>query len=1004
MSRVCPRFLLAFLCLCIPFLLSAQPVELVPVSVSEGAQSLNGSWEFRYVAGLDAGAAEAFGSRNFDSSAWAKIAVPGHWELQGFAEPHYDSDVQEGLGLYRRHFSTDKAWAGRRVFLRFEGVLFGFKVFVNGREVGEWASGFNPASFDITEALAPAGADNLLAVRVTTRSHGWDFDTMDCWGISGIYRDVTVFSVPAVHLKDYTVRSTLLPDGMARLELSAIATGKGILSGRLISPGGDPAGGFELPLASDSSASTTITVTKPALWTAETPALYRLEMELRAPDGSRQQLRTRVGLRQVTIEDGILKLNGTPIKLHGVDHHEMWPEGRVSTDENTRRDLELMLRANINFVRTSHYPPHPRLLELCDELGIYVLDEVPFTHGRQHLTDPSYQEDLYTRARATVLRDKNHPSVLFWSLGNENPINELGVHAMRRVKELDPTRPTMFPTIGSYFAENWQRMTELQDIFAEHYPNPKRAHDHAETLRKPIIFTEYAHQRGLSRSGTAVQDLWELFYASPRIAGGAIWMFQDQGILRMAENRATAPEADLKVWLDEHRYYDTNGFYGMDGLVYSDRIPQLDYWLVRRVYSPVQVRAESLSVVQGTQVLPLTVENRHDFTPLTGFTLQWALLRNGVQVDRGSLPLSAKPKERETVLVKLNLPELPGLDVLTLELRCENPRGLAIQDCALQLRAGEGKPAARRAEVLAALPGAASVLDVSEDQIQVTRPDCRLVLNRRNGRLQLLRKDGTILASGFGPHTGRHPTINDLGRKYERAAQLWAGSLLDEVQDLVTEARSLPEGVELVVSGKYPSPGRPGEAVRGSYRLLVTPTGALELSYRYVPEKATGLLLEAGFALSVPSAQSEFLWLGQGPYAGYPGKDRQNDYGLFHLNREDLHFPGNRRAVELATLAQPSGAGLLLLGEGMTVDLEKKEGCTILSYVSSVPGDQASAAARADYVDISANLKAESLAEISGHFTLLPLGTEWPAPLGRWFAARRGPVNVFKPYLHSYDQ
>jgi len=1002
MPRPLTSTLFAFLCLLLVSLARAQPREIVPVS--EGALSLNGRWDFRYVAGLDAGADEAFCKPGFDVSGWAQISVPGHWELQGFAEPHYDSGVQEGLGLYRRRFTTDKTWAGRRVILRFEGVLFGFKAYVNGREVGEWASAFNPASFDITEALAPAGAENVLAVRVTTRSRGWDFDTMDCWGISGIYREVTVFPVPETHLKDYTVRSTLLPDGTARLDITAIASGKGVLSGRLSTPGGDPAGGFEVVLGSDGCAAASITVSKPALWTAETPSLYRLELSLRSSDGGLQQLRNRVGLRQVTIEDGILKLNGTPIKLRGVDHHELWPEGRVSTDENTRRDLELMLRANINFIRTSHYPPHPRLLELCDELGIYVLDEVAFTHGRQHLTDPSYQDVLYTRARATVLRDKNHPCVLFWSLGNENPINELGVNAMRRVKELDPTRPTMFPTIGSYFAENWRRMSELQDIYAAHYPNPRRAHEHAETLKKPIIFTEYAHQRGLSRSGTAVQDLWELFYASPRIAGGAIWMFQDQGILRQADDTSKVNEADLKVWIDEHRYYDTNGFYGMDGLVYSDRTPQIDYWLVRRVYSPVQLRAGSLLVKAGAQSLPLSVENRHDFLTLAGFTLHWALLRNGSVLKKGSLPLGAKPKETEQLALQMTLPEQLGLDVFTLELRCENPRGVRIQDCTLPLQPAPARTATRRDQVLACLPVSETSLEVSELSIQVGRPDYRLLLDRKTGQVSLQSIDGTVLVSAFGPHTGRHPTINDLGRKYERAPQLWAGSLLVQVLGLSTEARRLPEGVELLVSGQYPRPGKPEESVRGSYRLLVTPSGAIEVSYRYVPEKATGLLLEAGFALSVPPSQSEFLWLGQGPYAGYPGKDRHNDYGLFHLNREDLHFPGNRRAVELAALCRQSGEGLLLLGEAMTVDLENKDGHTVLSHVSAVPGDQDFAAARADYVDISAYLKADTLGEISGHFTLLPLGNSWSRPLDHWFESIRGPVKAFKPFLHSYDQ
>lgn len=267
------------------------------------------------------------------------------------------------------------------------------------------------------------------------------------------------------------------------------------------------------------------------------PSLYRLELAFASTDGrTTHAVSSRVGIRQLTIEDGILKLNGAPIKLRGVNHHELWPEGRVSTDEHTRRDFELIRDANINFIRTAHYPPHPRLLELCDEMGFYVLDEVPFVHGRHHLTDPAYQETFYNRARATVARDKNHASVPFWSLGNENPINTLDDNAGWLVKTLDPSRPVMFHTIDSYFAANYTRMSDVGKIYAQHYPPLWRARKHALTLTRPILFTEYAHQRGLARAGIGVQDLWELFYQSPRIADGAIWLFQDQGILRTTDD------------------------------------------------------------------------------------------------------------------------------------------------------------------------------------------------------------------------------------------------------------------------------------------------------------------------------------------------------------------------------------------------------------------------------------------------------------------------------------
>ncbi len=996
--------------------LHAQPVDVLPVSVADGARSLNGAWSFKYIPALDAGADEAFTAPGFDATAWKTIAVPGHWELQGFADPRYEDDVQPGLGLYRRAFRTGKFWRGQRVFLRFEGVLYGFSAFVNGKPVGEWASGFNAATFDITDALAPEGADNILAVRVTTRSKGWEFDTMDCWALSGIYRDVTLFALPATHLKDYTARTTLQPDGSAKLDLDFDASTAGQVAGRLLSPSGKPVADFDLALSADGRGSASAIIAHPTLWTAETPSLYRLELALRSVSANAatasasgetrpatQKFSARLGLRQVSIEDGILKLNGTPIKLRGVNHHEIWPEGRVSTDENTRRDLELIRDANINFIRTSHYPPHPRLLELCDEMGFYVLDEVPYVHGRQHLKDRAYQETLYTRARATVTRDKNHASILFWSLGNENPINELGDNTARLVKELDPTRPVMFPTIGSYFAENYPRMSDVQDIYAQHYPPMQRVLEHARTLTRPIIFTEYAHQRGLARAGTAVQDLWEAFYQSPRIAGGAVWMFQDQGILRTTDDPRTVKDADLMAWLDDHRYYDTHGFFAMDGLVYADRAPQVDYWLVRKVYSPVQIKERELPVVPGPQTLSITVENRHDFRTLAGFKLKWSIQKNGAPLQRGTLPLTATPKHTETVSISAKLPAALGTDVFTLDLRCETETGRQLYERTLQLAPASPTPP-RITALRTALPSAALALDVSDKHIAIRHPNYRLELDRATGRLSLLQPDGAVLVSDFGPHVGRHPTINDIGKTRERLPELWSGSLLTEATDLRTAARRLPTGdIELTVAARYPRPGKPDEAITGRYTLLVSPDGAIDVSYDYAPAHATGELLEAGFALALPTAQSEFRWLGQGPYAGYPGKDRHNDYGLFHLNREDLYFPGNRRGVELASVAAPSGAGVLLAGDVMTVDLENKEGATILSHLALVPGER-SASETGENVDISSRLKASAIQSISGRFTLLPLSAEWPRPLATWFGPASSRVAVKKPFLRSYDQ
>ncbi len=539
---------------------AAGPQDVLPVKIGNDAQSLQGDWKFKYLPTSEIGGDDSFFQPTFDVVAWKTIPVPSHWELHGFAEPKYKK-VDEGTGLYRRTFRVSAAWRGQRVFLRFEGVLYGMTVWVNGKPIGEWASSYNPVTFDVTDALLPGDADNVIAVRVTTRSKGWEFDTNDCWALSGIYREVTLFAVPATHFTDYTARTTLNADGTAELRLEVAASNAASVSGRLLAPDGQLVHEFLFPLGSDALGITNLSVTKPQLWTAETPSLYRLEFTLQSRGQTVQRFTEKIGLRQVAIADGILKLNGVPIKLRGVDHHDIWPgEGRVATEALMRRDLELMRDANINFIRTSHYPPHPRFIELCDEMGIYVMCEVPFGFGDSHLTDPSYMDTLLTRARATVMRDKNRPSVIVWSVGNENQLTELGLKTARRVKDLDPTRPVCFPTVGTYFEKNYQQFVELPafiDVYSPHYPVVSRLRDYAGKLQRPVIFTEYAHALGLAAD--RIQDEWEIMQASPRVAGGAIWMFQDQGLFRATNTPVNSSAPTKYAWKDPQHYYDTAG-------------------------------------------------------------------------------------------------------------------------------------------------------------------------------------------------------------------------------------------------------------------------------------------------------------------------------------------------------------------------------------------------------------------------------------------------------------
>jgi beta-galactosidase len=974
----------------------SAPAQVYPVRAEGFSQSLNGQWSFKYLPALQAGADDGFYAPQFDVSAWRHIAVPANWELQGFAEPSYDLALKDGLGLYRRSFRVPANWRGRKTMLRFDGVAFGFDLWVNGRPAGaSVASAFNPHTFDVTGLLREDG-ENTLALKVTTKPKGYEFDVNDDWSLSGIFRDVTLFSVPVVHVQDLSTATRLADDGSAALSVSVQLSGHGKLRARLLAPSGRPVKDFDLAPAKGGAYAATVRVPQPRLWTAETPALYRLQLTL--SDGGRtlQALDERIGLREVRIADGVLQLNGRPIKLRGVNHHDLEPgTGRTVTDAGMRRDLALMKKANVNYVRTSHYPPDERFLRLCDELGFYVVDEVAIGKGEEHLDKPDYRATVLARVEPTITRDKNHPSVIVWSIGNENPVTEVELEAGRLAKRLDPTRPITIPKIGSYFAKNYQRLPEEVDIYAPHYPTNAAMRDYAKNLKRPVIFTEYAHALGLATD--RIQDQWDFIQSQPGFAGGSIWHFHDQGILRTSLEPVDTARPTTQVWTDATHYYDTHGLDGTDGIVYADRTPQADYWQTRKVYAPVQIAERSARVAPGAAQVALTVENRYDFRALAGMRLEWTLQRNGATVRKGSVALAAPSRARETVRIPVTVPKDAGADVFALLLRCLDENGEEIIDRVVRLDL-EG---ASRQDWLAGLPAAAKP-SVTEDThaIRIASPNWTLDVVRASGELTIRDKEGRVLVAGIYPHSGRKPTMAE--QLSVKDTKLLTMSTLRKLETPAVTLERPDGALRLSVSGRYPRPDAPAQAFVGGYQVELAPNGSLAISYDFRPTGAEGMLSEAGLSVLVPSSLTEFRWIGQGPWAGYPGKDRLNEFGLFHLNREDLRFQGNRRGTELALLTAAAGNGVALAipaSDGVAdVAVERDEGQTLLSH-NALIGGLGNKGTRPE-----TRVALDAAQHIAGRFTLLPLAPAWPAALTRLFGQPGTAGEVFRPFLHSYDQ
>jgi len=404
----------------------------------------------------------------------------------------------------------------------------------------------------------------------------------------------------------------------------------------------------------------TTKVEHPLLWTAETPNLYTLRTTLLQNGKTLQTFEHKFGFRELTIDGNVLKLNGQPIKLRGVTSHSTDPVTvKVIDEASILRDMRLMKEASINYIRTSHYPREPRFYELADSLGFYIIDEVPFGYGDKNLSDSTFYPVLQQRAQATIRRDKNHPSVLIWSLGNENPLTDICVKLGDYVKrELDPSRPICYPQVGSYFRRFNYDFPKVADIYTPHYPSTAQIADFYQRADRPVIFTEYCHTLGISFEDHDRQ--WEIIERTPGIAGGSVWEWVDQGMPFKNEkirksNHEKKYGYEERVFTSDNEGFEMYGNKGTDGLLYADRTPLPNYYELQHNYARAFVSAINGDVLQ--------IVNRYDFLNLKDYvTFHWALTNNRDTVMRGAFSPECKP--HTTVPYTLNLPKQNGLSIL----------------------------------------------------------------------------------------------------------------------------------------------------------------------------------------------------------------------------------------------------------------------------------------------------------------------------------------------------
>ncbi|MEU4193085.1 glycoside hydrolase family 2 TIM barrel-domain containing protein [Kribbella sp. NPDC026611] len=596
--------------------------------------ALSGEWSFR----LSPTMADAPDDlKDPDTSGWDTIAVPAHWQLQGYGAPAYTNIVypfpleppfvptDNPTGDYVRTVTVPADWDGARIVLRFEGVDSRFAVYVNGSEVG-WSSGSRlPSEFDVTSLVAP-GKEARVVVRVHQWSTGSYVEDQDMWWLSGIFREVNLLALRPDAPTDVFVKAAWDHlDGAGTLLVESDVPG-------IVSV---PELGLELPTGQH----TRVEGVQP--WSAEVPRLY--DAVLRTSGG---EVRLRIGFRTVAIVDGIFTVNGNRVLFNGVNRHEFHPDrGRALTEQDMLDDVLIMKRAGINAVRTSHYPPHPHFLSLCDEYGLYVIDECDLeTHGFGYepelpdlpnpVMDPRFRDDLVDRMRRTVHRDKNHPSIVIWSLGNECGMGENLRHMYDAVKELDPSRPV-----------HYERDTEAEfvDIYSRMYTSPEGCAEigaDATLYRNlPFILCEYGHAMGNGPGG--LLDYRAVFEQYPRCQGGFIWEFIDHGL------RTTIDGREVYAYGGDFGESIHDGNFVCDGLLFPDRTPSPGMHEYVKVIEPLRIVADGNGV---------SITNRYEVLDTSHLTFTVVAEAGGERIGSGVLTVPVlQPGESATV-------ELPPVD------------------------------------------------------------------------------------------------------------------------------------------------------------------------------------------------------------------------------------------------------------------------------------------------------------------------------------------------------
>ena len=893
---------------------------------------LDGKWRFHW-APRPAEKAPNFYRTDFNVSAWDKINVPGSWELQGYGVARYlDEEYpfapnppghdQENnpVGSYRRSFTLPAEWSGQAIFLHFAGIRSAAYVWVNGQMVGYTQGSKTPSEFDITDYVETG--ENVVAVQVYRFSDGSYLEGQDAWRISGLEREVFVFTKPLVNIYDYFVRADLdehYRDGRLAIDVKLRNRDQvvGVAEVKLILMEGSQtiwsagqsrelAGKAEVDLIFQAD------ISNPKKWTAETPNLYYLVLELIGPDGEHEFLSCRTGFRKIEIKNGQLTVNGVPIYVKGVNRCETHPEyGRHVPMETMIQDIELMKQFNINSVRTSHYPNDPRWYDLCDEYGLYVVDEANIeTHGIQfhpegidYLSDnPEWELAYLERTQRMLERDKNHPSIIIWSLGNEAGDGRNFVNNYNWLKERDPERPVQYQPA-------WWR--EHTDIICPMYKDIwylERYHD--RDPNRPFILCEYSHAMGNAVGN--LQDYWDVFEKYPNLQGGFIWDWVDQTFRRTDED-------GVEFWayggdMGDSELNNDSSFCA-NGLVHADRELKPHIWEVKKVYQNI-----GFSIADVKKGL-FTIKNKFAFTNLSEFEFSWVLESNGTQIKTGTLSaLDIAPGQQSTVRIKSPRKRPPAGEEWLLKIESRTrvaangiPSGhlIAWEQFTVGLTP---------ADTLDLTTTPSLALEEDDSTAVISGHEFEIRFDKERGQIvDWIYQDQSVIVTGLQPNFWRGGVDSDVANwnQLHLRAAIWETAGPDQGISRFKVYHAKPEVVKIEVFSSLLE----GQA-RYQTTYQIFGSGDVEIENCFSPREETlPALPRFGMSLRLPEEFTQVEWYGRGPHESYWDRKTGAAIGRYSGLIDDQFFryvrpqeTGNKTDVRWISVTREDGFGLLAVG------------------------------------------------------------------------------------------